>query len=464
MVPVHAIVTIKHTVKGGETLSGIAFKNRTTIAEIRQRSGLGKDEKLKLGTVLTIALNTVQENENSYSLLTEKKLKTIKGKKFHTLDTARIARAKNIKPKVVVQKKIVQAVTEGGQRQDKKLKTIKSKKFHTLDTARITHAKNIKPKVVVQKKIVQAVTEGGQRQDKKLKTIKSKKFHTLDTARIARVKNIKPKVVVQKKKKNIGTARKKKIVKIVKQKNTRAYAVQNGDTLFSIARKHGMTVSALLKANDVEYQETLKLGQTFKVASLAEKIGKKKKIQKVVKKVKKVKKNTKEKKTLHTALTQHTRPLRKKRNRVTVDDIFFKSSQPNILLFSNNNSSKKITNIINVAKTKLGRKYVWGAVGQRGTFDCSGFTSYVFRKNGINIPRTSLNQSKYGKYVTRANLKKGDLIFFDTSKRRKGYVNHVGIYLGNGQFIHASSAKKKVVVSNLSKFYSQRYKGARRPS
>ena len=115
-----------------------------------------------------------------------------------------------------------------------------------------------------------------------------------------------------------------------------------------------------------------------------------------------------------------------------------------------------------VAKTKLGKKYVWGAVGPR-TFDCSGFTSYVYKKTGVRIPRRAIQQSKYGKLVKRKALKPGDLIFFDTSKERKGYVNHVGIYLGNNKFIHASSAKKKVVVTSLNKaFYSNRYKWARR--
>jgi len=115
-----------------------------------------------------------------------------------------------------------------------------------------------------------------------------------------------------------------------------------------------------------------------------------------------------------------------------------------------------------IAKTKLGKRYVWGAVGPR-TFDCSGFTSYVYKKTGVNIPRTSRAQSKYGKYIKRSHLRPGDLIFFDTSRRKKGYVNHVGIYLGNNKFIHASSAKKRVVVTSLSRpFYSSRYKGARR--
>ena len=115
-----------------------------------------------------------------------------------------------------------------------------------------------------------------------------------------------------------------------------------------------------------------------------------------------------------------------------------------------------------IAKTKLGKRYVWGAVGP-GTFDCSGFTSYVYKKVGVNIPRTSRVQSKYGKFIKRGHLKKGDLIFFDTSHGKKGFVNHVGIYLGNNKFIHASSAKKRVVITSLAKpFYSSRYKCARR--
>jgi len=132
-------------------------------------------------------------------------------------------------------------------------------------------------------------------------------------------------------------------------------------------------------------------------------------------------------------------------------------------IFFSGKSNAKSTNITKLAKKKLGKRYVWGAVGQKNTFDCSGLTSYVCKKNGICIPRRAIAQSKHGKYVSRSNLKPGDLIFFDTSKRRKGYVNHVGIYLGNDKFIHASSAKKKVVITRLSKsFYSKRYKGARR--
>jgi cell wall-associated NlpC family hydrolase len=119
--------------------------------------------------------------------------------------------------------------------------------------------------------------------------------------------------------------------------------------------------------------------------------------------------------------------------------------------------------IANTAKAKLGGKYVWGSMGQNGTFDCSGFTQWVYKKNGFKIPRVSIDQSKHGMKVSKQELQKGDLIFFDTSKNRKGYVNHVGLYLGDGKFIHASSAQKKVVVSSLKEgFYKQRFKNGRR--
>ena len=122
----------------------------------------------------------------------------------------------------------------------------------------------------------------------------------------------------------------------------------------------------------------------------------------------------------------------------------------------------KAQKIIILAKKKLGRKYVWGATGN-DTFDCSGLTSYVYKKNGIRLPRRAISQSKVGKQVSRSRLRPGDLVFFDTSKEHRGYVNHVGIYIGHNKFIHASSAKKKVVITSLNKpFYAHRFKLGRR--
>ena len=91
-------------------------------------------------------------------------------------------------------------------------------------------------------------------------------------------------------------------------------------------------------------------------------------------------------------------------------------------------ASSKSSKIITLAKKQLGKKYVWAKSGP-SSFDCSGFTYYVIKKTtGKTIPRSSTSQGKYGKYVR---------------------VSHAGIYLGNNQFIHASSSKGKVVISSM---------------
>ena len=115
------------------------------------------------------------------------------------------------------------------------------------------------------------------------------------------------------------------------------------------------------------------------------------------------------------------------------------------------------------AKELLGRKYVWGATGPR-TYDCSGFTQKIFRDAGISIPRVSRDQAKVGKYISYRNLRKGDMVFFDTKKHRSGKVTHVGMYLGNGNFIHASSGAKKIVIFNFNQktFYKKRFLWGRR--
>ena len=229
--------------------------------------------------------------------------------------------------------------------------------------------------------------------------------------------------------------------KIVKHK------VKKGDNLYSIAKKNHTTVDAIKKANGMKKGTTLRVGKVLKVP-IRSTTTKRKKRTRVASSSKR------QEKKLASALksVKFKKSNSKKSTKYSIKDIIFSGT-----------NSKKSMKIIKLAKNKLGRRYVWGAVGQKNTFDCSGLTSYVCKKNGIKIPRRAIEQSKYGKYVSRKDLKPGDLIFFDTSKRRKGYVNHVGIYLGNNKFIHASSAKKKVVITSLNKnFYSQRFKGGRR--
>jgi len=230
-------------------------------------------------------------------------------------------------------------------------------------------------------------------------------------------------------------------IKTVKHK------VKKGDTLFSIAKKNHTTVTAIKKANGMKKGSALKVGTVLKVRTKSTTV-KKKKRTKVARST-----NKQERKLASTLKSVKFKQANsKKSNKYSINDIIFSGK-----------NSKKSMKMIKLAKNKLGRRYVWGAVGTKNTFDCSGFTTYVCKKNGIKIPRRAIEQSKYGKYISRKNLKPGDLIFFDTSKKHKGYVNHVGIYLGNNKFIHASSAKKKVVITSLSKnFYSKRFKGGRR--
>lgn len=233
-------------------------------------------------------------------------------------------------------------------------------------------------------------------------------------------------------------------------KNTYSkYSIKKGDTLSALARKHKTSIRKLRKANGMNKNETLIIGKTLNVPHT-------KTTYKVAKNTKKSS-NKKLSSTFANLETINLKTQKVVRNKeaFSLSDIFTSVDKKEL---------SKYTKLTTDAKKKLGKKYVWGASGKGNTYDCSSFSQYVYRKNGMTIPRTSIMQSKHGKYVKRKDLKKGDLIFFDTSKKRKGYVNHVGIYLGDNKFIHASSAKKKVVVSNLSKFYGQRYKGARRPS
>ncbi len=107
----------------------------------------------------------------------------------------------------------------------------------------------------------------------------------------------------------------------------------------------------------------------------------------------------------------------------------------------------------------LGTPYKWGGASRRGT-DCSGFTQSVYRDQGLIIPRNSRKQYQAGRIVTGQGLSYGDLVFFN--KYGYGNVSHVGIYVGNGQFAHASCSKG-VTVSRLDKrYYRVRYVGGRR--
>jgi cell wall-associated NlpC family hydrolase len=125
-------------------------------------------------------------------------------------------------------------------------------------------------------------------------------------------------------------------------------------------------------------------------------------------------------------------------------------------------SKKEADALIEYAKYFKGGKYVWGGTTPKG-FDCSGYVQYLYKKHGINIPRTALAQSKVGKDVSIDELKKGDLLFFLTDKKRGIPITHVGVYLGNGEFIHAASKKKGIIISPITHgYYAKKFVKAKR--
>lgn len=118
--------------------------------------------------------------------------------------------------------------------------------------------------------------------------------------------------------------------------------------------------------------------------------------------------------------------------------------------------------VVNYAKQYLKCKYVYGASGP-STFDCSGFTMYVFKHFGISLSHSATAQSKKGTYVAKENLQPGDLVFFKDYQTMDG-IGHCGIYVGDGNFIHASSGTGYCVKLStlLTGSYNTRYSTARR--
>ncbi|HZK43597.1 MAG TPA: NlpC/P60 family protein [Syntrophomonadaceae bacterium] len=181
----------------------------------------------------------------------------------------------------------------------------------------------------------------------------------------------------------------------------KTYVIQTGDNLWSIAKKHNTTVEAIKEINHLT-SDALYAGQQLSISSV----------------VKNVQEN----------------PSR--------GGIPFQGDR-----------------LIGVASQYLGTPYRYGGQSPAG-FDCSGFTSYIFNQFSIKMNRTAAGQYSHGIAVSKANLAVGDLVFFGGGKG----INHVGIYRGNGQFIHSSSPRNGGVInSSLSEnYYAKSYVGARR--
>jgi cell wall-associated NlpC family hydrolase len=128
---------------------------------------------------------------------------------------------------------------------------------------------------------------------------------------------------------------------------------------------------------------------------------------------------------------------------------------------STGGSTASASSIISYGERFLGTPYLFGAeYPTSGKFDCSSFMQYIFAQYDIDLPRTSIKQSKVGSYVSRSNVKNGDLLFFSTSK--SSAIGHVGIYVGNGKMLHTYGAGGVKISTIESGFWDKHYKTARR--
>ena len=110
---------------------------------------------------------------------------------------------------------------------------------------------------------------------------------------------------------------------------------------------------------------------------------------------------------------------------------------------------------VRYARRLVGIPYSWGGSSPRSGFDCSGFVRFVYQHFGVELPHSSYADFNVGRRVTRGALRPGDLVFFDGR-------GHVGMYVGNGRFIHAPHNGTRVQISPLTGWYAGRYDGARR--
>ena len=136
---------------------------------------------------------------------------------------------------------------------------------------------------------------------------------------------------------------------------------------------------------------------------------------------------------------------------------------PKDLVFGEESNSSSQTvryRLVKMARTFLGLPYRWGGMSERRGVDCSGLVKVLFAKLHVELPRSSREQIQSGKEISLDQLETGDLVFFSTHGE---IPTHVGVYLGNDQFLHAEQKAGRVIITNLKDpWYAKRFLGARR--
>ncbi len=221
------------------------------------------------------------------------------------------------------------------------------------------------------------------------------------------------------------------------------YSARKGDTLTIVAKRHQLTVPQLVKANPAqEGVAQLEEGVILVIPDNEEAVAKEEVV--VAPKA--------------TAVRIEGQPVAQVAMVGEEEFVLDRSGDYRRRPSLNSRRGMLLGKVTKTAHRFTGTPYVFGGTSARG-IDCSGFTQRVFAMNGIKLPRTADVQYGVGKAVPRGKEEAGDLVFFETYCPGP---SHVGIYLGAGQFIHASSSRG-VTVSNLSdSYYKGRYLGAKR--
>ncbi|MGC8834814.1 MAG: NlpC/P60 family protein [Armatimonadota bacterium] len=251
---------------------------------------------------------------------------------------------------------------------------------------------------------------------------------------------------------------------------TLRHVVRKGDTLYDLAKRYGVSVDALASANNAG--DRLQIGQVLIIPKAASGAGSAQNGERSLKA------SSKERKQVAALTPKHRRPARPRTwVRPSLGELnALEQEAPSDLLREEEawtppsseerpdekakpSDDAKRELLVRTALSYRGGRYMRGGSSPRG-FDCSGFTSYLFRTvAGVRLPRTSREQFSVGKSVKMSDLEPGDLVFF----RRGGGVGHVGVYIGGGKFIHASNRQRGIRIDSLnSGSYSRRFVGARR--
>ena len=244
-------------------------------------------------------------------------------------------------------------------------------------------------------------------------------------------------------------------------KETRTYKVRKGDSLLKIAGSFKVSVDALSSANNLKNNNKLSVGQvlvipgvTGNAAAAAQTLTAK--AEKTDAAPVKIQLAPIPALAPISALTPISAPAPSTAAAQTVSKTAKTAPKPTV-------NAEDLTvrdRLVEAGFNLLGVRYRYGGTSEKTGLDCSGLVRNIFEKIGLTLPRTSREQYTQGEKVAKEDLQKGDLVFFSSGGKTP---THVGVYIGDNQFLHSASKAKKVVVSDLGKtWYDLRYLGARR--